>query len=96
MKTLKKAAAAALIFTSAMVALALHTAAYIDPSIVTYIFSVAAGIVVAGGAGVAIYWKRIKLFFKKRADKKNQNTTAATPPAPQETTPPPENDNLAD
>ncbi len=101
MKTWKKAALAAMVFSGLMVAGALHTSAYLDPSIITYIISVAAGLVVAGGAGVALYWKRIKLFFKKRKEQKPQNqmnAAAGQNPAPKngEEAPAPQNENLAD
>ena len=41
-------------------------AAYIDPSGVTYIIQAVAGVVIAGGAAIAIYWRKIRLFFRNR------------------------------
>ncbi len=84
MKILKRALAVCALSIGVMAASAVHTAAYIDPSIVTYLISIISGVVVAGGAGVAIYWKRIKQFFKKRKAKKNapQQAISAAKPAP--------------
>ena len=45
-------------------------AAYLDPSAMTYVIQVIAGIVIAGGAGIAVYWKKIRLYIKKRKSKK--------------------------
>ena len=52
----------------------LHVSAYIDPSTSTYIIQAIAGVVIAGGAAFAVYWKKIKLFFKKKKLKKQQET----------------------
>ena len=60
----------ALFFTAGItVAMAINTAAYLDPSVMTYLIQVVAGIVIAGGAVFVLYWKKIKLFFKKRSKK---------------------------
>lgn len=40
--------------------------AYIDPSVTTYAIQAVAGIVIAVGAGISIYWRRAK---KKAMDK---------------------------
>ncbi|MDF3003976.1 MAG: uncharacterized protein K0S22_448 [Oscillospiraceae bacterium] len=34
--------------------------AYIDPSVMTYVIQVVAGILVAAGAIIGIYWRRVK------------------------------------
>lgn len=52
---------------------AISASAYLDPSAMTYVIQVAAGVVIAGGAAVAIYWKKIRLFFKNRKKNKNKN-----------------------
>lgn len=48
--------------------------AYIDPATSSYVIQIVAGIVIAAGATVGIFWKKIKLFFKeqkiKRLEKK--------------------------
>lgn len=40
--------------------------AYIDPSVMTYVIQAVAGVLVAAGAGIGIYWRRVK---KKINDK---------------------------
>ena len=49
-----------------MVTLAVSANAYIDPSVLTYVIQAAAGIVIAVGAAVGIYWRKAK---KKLDDK---------------------------
>ena len=36
------------------------TASYIDPSVMTYVIQVSAGLVIAIGAGVGVYWRKAK------------------------------------
>ena len=56
-----------LYFTLAFMLLLANTAfAYLDPSVMTYTVQVVAGVVVAVGAVVGIYWRRAK---KKVQDK---------------------------
>ena len=38
--------------------------AYIDPATSSYIIQVIAGIVIACGAAIGIFWKKIRLFFR--------------------------------
>ena len=38
--------------------------AYIDPAATSYIVQIVAGVVIAGGVAVGIFWKKIKLFFR--------------------------------
>lgn len=59
-KTLQKAAG--LVFTAfaAMLLFGANGEAYIDPSVMTYIIQAVAGIVIAVGAAVGIYWRRAK------------------------------------
>lgn len=72
MKFIAKLSFVFFIFSGVLLADAIHASAYIDPSIVTYIISVVSGILVAGGAGVAIYRRKIAIFFKKFSDKKGK------------------------
>jgi len=44
--------------------------AYIDPAATSYIVQIVAGVVIASGVAVGVFWKRIKLFFR---NKKMQN-----------------------
>ena len=64
-----------LITVGVTVMMAINTAAYIDPSAVSTLIQVVAMSVIAVGATVTIFWKKLRLFFKKTF-KKN------TPPAP--------------
>ena len=59
-KTLQKATG--LVFTAfaAMLLFGANGEAYIDPSVMTYIIQAVAGIVIAVGAAVGIYWRRAK------------------------------------
>ena len=38
--------------------------AYIDPAATSYIIQIVAGVVIAGGVTVGVFWKKIKLFFR--------------------------------
>ena len=60
MKNLQKASA--LVFTAfaAMLLFGANGEAYIDPSVMTYIIQAVAGIVIAVGAVVGIYWRKAK------------------------------------
>ena len=49
-----------------MVVMAVPVNAYIDPSVLTYVIQAVAGIVIAVGAAVGIYWRKAK---KKLDDK---------------------------
>ena len=42
---------------------------YLDPSSTSYIIQAIAGVFIAGGAAIAIYWHKIKLWFKNRKKK---------------------------
>ena len=48
--------------------------AYVDPATLTYVIQIVAGVFIAGGVAVGVYWRKIKKFFTK--DKAvNKNTT---------------------
>lgn len=49
-----------------MVVMAASANAYVDPSVMTYVIQAVAGIVIAVGAAVGIYWRKAK---KKLNDK---------------------------
>jgi hypothetical protein len=38
--------------------------AYIDPAATSYILQIVAGVVIAGGIAVGIFWRKIRLFFR--------------------------------
>ena len=58
------------LYYSAALALLLtvSSAAYIDPSAMTYIIQIIAGVAIAAGAAFGFYWRRIKRFFTKIKD----------------------------
>lgn len=39
--------------------------AYVDPAASAYLLQILAGIVIAAGVSVGVFWKKIKLFFKE-------------------------------
>lgn len=49
-----------------MVMLAVNVGAYLDPSVMTYTIQVVAGVVVAVGAVIGVYWRKAK---RKMQDK---------------------------
>lgn len=57
-------------FVFAMMLFSTYAFAYLDPSTLTYTIQVIAGVFIAGGAAVGIYWHKIKRFFKGKKDKK--------------------------
>ncbi len=40
--------------------------AYIDPATTSYIIQIVAGVFIAAGATVAIFWRKITFWFKKK------------------------------
>lgn len=49
-----------LLTCSLMVAMTVNASAYLDPSVMTYTIQVVAGVVVAVGAVVGVYWRKAK------------------------------------
>ena len=47
-------------FVLSMTVWVTYAFAYIDPSAMTYIIQIIAGVVIAAGAAVGFYWRRIK------------------------------------
>ena len=66
MKRVVRFCSAGALVVCMMVAFAVSANAYVDPSVMTYVIQAVAGIVVAVGAAVGIYWRRAK---KKINDK---------------------------
>lgn len=58
--------AIAFVFTASMLLFGANGQAYIDPSVMTYLIQAVAGVVIALGAGIGIYWRKAK---KKAAEK---------------------------
>ena len=68
-----------LYFGTALAALLSVTAfAYLDPGTMTYVFSMIAGLVIAGGAALAIFRRKIKLFFQNLGNKKTDAAAAVS------------------
>lgn len=40
--------------------------AYLDASAVTYVVYILAGVAIAGGAAISVYWSKIKRWFRRR------------------------------
>ncbi|MDR1218897.1 MAG: zinc ribbon domain-containing protein [Treponema sp.] len=45
--------------------LLVNGSAYLDPSTMTYVIQIVAGAVIASGTAVAVFWHKIKRFFKR-------------------------------
>ena len=60
MKRSLRFSALALTACAAMLLFGANGEAYIDPSVMTYIIQAVAGIIIAVGAAVGIYWRRAK------------------------------------
>ena len=60
MKHLKKLSGLCFAAFAAMLLFGANGEAYIDPSVMTYIIQAVAGIIIAVGAAVGIYWRRAK------------------------------------
>jgi hypothetical protein len=60
--------AAYFLMTTIMLSTTAH--AYLDPAATSYIIQIVAGVVIACGAFVGIFWKKIRLFFRNRKMKR--------------------------
>ena len=50
--------------------------AYLDPGTVSYVVSMIAGLFIAGGAALAIFRRKIKVFFQNLGKKKQKDAPA--------------------
>lgn len=66
MKKVVKVMAVVYVFAASMLLFGQNGSAYIDPSVMTYVIQAVAGVVIAVGAAVGIYFRRVK---KKMQDK---------------------------
>ena len=64
-KKLLMAAGGVYCFMAAMLLFGANVKAYIDPSVMTYVIQAVAGIVIAVGAAVGIYWRKAKKKISK-------------------------------
>jgi len=69
---MRKALAGIVVFVGMSIALAESAMAYLDPSVTTYLLQVIVGIGVTCSAVFIIYFKKIKLFMKKKRNKRNK------------------------
>ncbi|MCQ2455815.1 MAG: hypothetical protein MJ096_00500 [Clostridia bacterium] len=62
-------------FVCAMIMCTTYAMAYLDPSAMTYIIQVIAGVVIAAGAALGFYWRRIKraISKKKKGDDEDED-----------------------
>jgi hypothetical protein len=72
MKTVKKLLGKAYYVFFMMLLLSAPAFAYLDPGTVTYVVSMIAGLFIAGGAALAIFRRKIVLFFRNLGKKKDQ------------------------
>ena len=61
-----------------MVLFAAPAFAYLDPGTLSYVISMIAGLFIAGGAAIAIFRRKIKLFFQNLGKKKQEGEQTAT------------------
>ncbi len=59
-KAIKYVLLGSFVFATAMLLFGENGNAYIDPSVMTYVIQAVAGVVIAVGAGVGIYWRKAK------------------------------------
>ena len=48
-----------------ILAMPTHAWAYVDPATLTYVVQIIAGVFIAGGVAVGVYWRKIKKLFSK-------------------------------
>jgi uncharacterized membrane protein (DUF485 family) len=51
--------------------------AYVDPATLTYVIQIVAGLFIAGGVAVGVYWRKIKKIFSKDKTAKTENKVSA-------------------
>ena len=61
----KRMAAVCYVFGAAFLLFGKNGSAYIDPSVMTYVIQAVAGVVIAIGAFVGIYWRRARKKMEK-------------------------------
>jgi hypothetical protein len=76
MKTLRNLLGKAYYIFFMMLLFSAPAYAYLDPGTVTYVVSMIAGLFIAGGAALAIFRRKIVLFFRNLGKKKDQTPGA--------------------
>ena len=69
---MKKLLAFIAFFVLAMLMCMSTALAYIDPSAMTYVIQIIAGVVIAAGAALGFYWRRIKRALSKRKNQEEE------------------------
>ena len=80
-KGLIKILAAGYVFAAAMLLFGQTGEAYIDPSVMTYVIQAVAGVVIAIGAVVGIYWRKAKRKHRRSSasrKRRNRNPTISS------------------
>ena len=78
MKTLKKLLGLGYFTAALAVLFGMQAFAYLDPGTLSYVISMIAGLFIAGGAALAIFRRKIKLFFQNLGKKKSAEETQTT------------------
>ena len=74
MKHVKKLIRRSYYIVFMMLLFAMPAFAYLDPGTVSYVVSMIAGLFIAGGAAIAIFRRKIKLFFQNLGKKNKRDT----------------------
>ena len=69
---MKKILAFLVFFALSLVMLLENALAYIDPSAMTFIIQLVAGVAIAAGAAFGFYWRKIKRAIKKKKKTENE------------------------
>ena len=96
MKTMKKIFGRSYFVFFMMLLFSFQAFAYLDPGTVSYVVSMIAGLAIAGGAALAIFRRKIKLFFQNLGKKKEPEAPAAQAEDAAEFNPMEEIDPMAD
>ena len=73
---MKKALVFLYFFLLTVVAMWAYAFAYLDPSSMTYVIQIVAGVAIAASAGIGFYWKRIRRFFRRKNKERLERKTA--------------------
>lgn len=77
MKTMKKLLGLTYFAVLMTVMFSVQAFAYLDPGTLSYVISMIAGLFIAGGAAIAIFRRKIKLFFQNLGKKKQEGEQTA-------------------
>ena len=66
-------------FLLTIVATWTYAFAYLDPSSMTYVIQIVAGVAIAASAGIGFYWKRIRRYFRRRKQERLERNAAGGP-----------------